>query len=243
MLPDIIEQAIKYRDSVLPEICGHTFYRPPIGPGSIVVDLGAHLGSFSQAMIGLYSSTHHAVEAVPQNCEAIPKLAGLHVHNYAITDHEGPIRLNIAERPTPWGSIQSLGQTDYKDFVETTGIRLGTFLTQNDIKAVDLLKIDIEGEEFSLFNTTDDETLKSISQITIEFHNFLNPEKTPAVERIIARLEHLGFAAFVMTKNFHGDVLFINREKIPVSACEIIYFRSVVKSIRGIRRILRNITR
>lgn len=238
MLPDIIEQAIKYRDSVLPEICGHTFYRPPIGPGSVVVDLGAHQGAFSQIMIELYSSLHHAVEAVPENCEVISKIPGIRVHNFAITDHEGPVRLNIAERPTPWGSIQSLGQTDYNDFVETTGIRLRTFLTQNDIKAVDLLKIDIEGEEFSLFDTTDDETLMSISQITIEFHNFLNPERTSAVEKIIARLESLGFAAFVMTKNFHGDTLFINRNKVPISHLQAGYFRSVVKYSRGIRRMI-----
>jgi FkbM family methyltransferase len=238
LLPDIIEQAIKYRNTALPEICGHTFYRPPIGPGSVVVDLGAHQGAFSQAMIELYGSTHHAVEAVPQNCEEIPKLPGMYVHNYAITDHEGPIRLNIAERPTPWGSVQNLGQTYYSDFVETAGIRLVTFLSHHRIGAIDLLKVDIEGEEFGLFETTDDETLKSIAQITVEFHDFLNPEKSPAVGNIIERLENLGFTPLIMTKNFHGDTLFINRARIPINDLQIGYFRSVLKYGRGIRRML-----
>jgi FkbM family methyltransferase len=53
------------------------------------------------------------------------------------------------------------------------GITLETFLNTQRIELVDLLKIDIEGAEEAVFNSTRDATLCNIKQITIEFHDFV----------------------------------------------------------------------
>ncbi|PSB43645.1 hypothetical protein C7B67_23565 [filamentous cyanobacterium Phorm 6] len=57
--------------------------------------------------------------------------------------------------------------------ISVDGITLETFLNHQKIELVDLLKIDIEGAEEAVFNSTTDATLCNVKQITIEFHDFM----------------------------------------------------------------------
>ncbi|WP_242725383.1 FkbM family methyltransferase [Microcoleus vaginatus] len=51
--------------------------------------------------------------------------------------------------------------------ISVDGITLETFLNNQRIELVDLLKIDIEGAEEAVFNSTSDATLCNVKQITI----------------------------------------------------------------------------
>jgi len=85
-----------------------------------------------------------------------------------------------------------------------------------------LLKIDIEGAEEAVFNSTSDATLCKVKHTTIEFHDFRPASiSTEEVNKITNRLKRLGFLCIPFSYLFPYmdtcDFLFINTNlcKIP----------------------------
>ena len=81
------------------------------------------------------------------------------------------------------------------------------------IDANDLLKVDIEGAEWDLFDSLSDEDFAKIGQITVEFHDFVFPSMRERSEKIIKRLKDMGFSFISKEKHWHhgtpyGDCLF-----------------------------------
>src|SRR5262249_10347793 len=72
-------------------------------------------------------------------------------------------------------------------------------------------KLDIEGAELAVFDSCGDEFLRSVGQITVEFHEWAGVGTVADVRRIVRRLERLGFFVFSFGRNVYLDVLFINR--------------------------------
>jgi hypothetical protein len=84
---------------------------------------------------------------------------------------------------------------------------------------VDLLKLDIEGAEFEVIESTPDSILRSIGQITVEFHDFQPRFAGRGLfERARRRLVNLGFACCLMSFRSNGDVLFLNSEQLRLRA-------------------------
>jgi hypothetical protein len=84
------------------------------------------------------------------------------------------------------------------------------------------LKVDIEGAEAALFNSTSDATLCNVKQITIEFHDSVPGSiSTEEVNKIVNRFKRLGFVCLPFSYLFPDmdtcDFLFINTHqcKIP----------------------------
>jgi hypothetical protein len=96
--------------------------------------------------------------------------------------------------------------------------------------------MDIEGAEIAVFDSMDDALLKSVTQITVEFHDFIPELRLERdVLRIIARMDLLGFHCIVFSLKTHFDVLFINGKAI--SSLRVAYIR-FIKYVHGIQRIL-----
>jgi hypothetical protein len=74
----------KYTATLLPEICGHSFYARPLDRQSVVVDLGGSSAGFSSAIRQLTGCTCHVVEATSNNFARIREAPGLHKYHYAI---------------------------------------------------------------------------------------------------------------------------------------------------------------
>jgi hypothetical protein len=110
------------------------------------------------------------------------------------------------------------------------GITFEHFLQTEGIKQTDLLKVDIEGSEVALFETTSDETLRNISQITIEFHDFVPGSIIQAhtVRRIRTRLKSLGFLclpfSYVYPGMLNADLLFIRTGATNIHSDDRMYF-------------------
>lgn len=84
------------------------------------------------------------------------------------------------------------------------------------------MKVDIEGAEAALFNSTSDATLCNVKQITIEFHDFVPGSiSTEEVNTIVNRLKKLGLVclpfSYLSSDMDTCDFLLINRNlcKIP----------------------------
>ena len=226
-------------DSRLVEIETHTFYGPALGPDSVIADLGASTASFSQAIVSRFGSRCFAAEPLPDNLKLIQPRPRITVLPVALSGVDGRISLGVRgggmHNSASFGRYDSLPE---QDSIEVDSVTLEGFQRLAGVPRFDLVKVDIEGAEFGFFNAARDETLRQIGQLTVEFHDFLDPNLTPAVEPIIARLERLGFAALRFTRHYHGDMLFVNRRLVEVSDLDLLWFRHAVRGLRGAGRMI-----
>ncbi len=226
--------------TTLVEIHGHTFYLPALGPDSQVFDLGASNAGFAAVVNELTGCTCHCAEASPSAFGAMIERPGLNHHNVAIAGHDGPFQMQEGGTVNGRYWVRAGGEGGDNDAgaVEVEALTLESFMRRAGVEAPDLVKVDIESAEIDMFNAASDETLKSVGQFSVEFHDFLDPLLTPGVETVIRRLEGLGFETVVMTRKGHGDVLFLNRAKIALDRWQLLYMRTACKYGRGMRRML-----
>ena len=149
-----------------------------------------------------------------------------------------PVVLNIVDDEFHWGSLNASLGFDVTERQGVLGQSLTSLFGALSVDTVDLLKVDIEGAEIELFDAADDETLRRCLQMTIEFHDFMDPDQAVNVKRQLDRFESLGFDCVVMTRRHHGDVWVVNRAALGLSFAELFYYRTALKYGRGVSRIL-----
>jgi len=69
-----------------------------------------------------------------------------------------------------------------------------TFCTDYGIGPIAALKINIEGGEYPLLHSMDEDDFTQIDQIAVSFHDWINPRWKHLTEASIAMLERLGFS-------------------------------------------------
>lgn len=235
--------AVKYTQRFGPgsrwaESLYHTVYLRRLDASSVILDLGASLGFFSHEMNELFGCQCHAVEALPENFARIEESPSVTPYHLAICGTDGPVTIHSVAEDFASASIDLMPGQNSRDIVEVEGITLGGLMARLKLERVTLLKVDIEGAELAMFNEADDVTLQRMDQITVEFHDFMDPGQTAEVEKIIARLQKLGFWSIKFTRRFHGDVLFLNPQRTGISRIEYLYARYVMRFTRGIRRMI-----
>jgi FkbM family methyltransferase len=183
---------------------------------SLVIDLGAHKGEFSTQISGNFGCRCISVEANPQLFEKIVENPLVRKFNYAICSRNGPISLYLSDNPEATSLIKDISDVwGTRDCIEVPGINFEDFLGSQQIKNVDLLKVDIEGMEIEMFDSMRDETIRGFRQIAVEFHAFCNPAMAGKIPAIKKRLRRLGFIClpFPFRESFgvDCDTLFINK--------------------------------
>ena len=193
---------------------------------SIILDLGANKGEFSTVLSRKFGCKCFAVEADPSLYADIPKNTLINKSNYIISDKSGQQKFYISR----WGEASSVHQSmaerhGIKDELIVNALTLEDFLSLMNINNIDLLKIDIEGGEKGVFDSTKDNTLKKIRQITIEFHDFVGIPNESDVKKIIKRLKKLGFIVMRFSRPSHlfEDVLFVNAHLCRLAAVDRLY--------------------
>lgn len=169
---------------------------------SIVVDLGTGRDAdFSQNLIRRYGLKAYGFDPTKKNHpnldSIVKKTKGLFkYYKYAISDTNGT--------KTFFESLENISGSFFNDHInvkrdairsyDVQTIRLDTIFDILNINHIDLLKMDIEGEEYSVLSSVSDATLKRIDQIAVEFHHHCIDHFSVADTRnIIQILENAGF--------------------------------------------------
>ena len=201
----------------------NTFYARALNEGCVVVDLGANVGEFASAITTRFDGvTCHALEAVSSIFCQIPNTAHVQKYNLAISDRDGPVHLFVSTNRECNSIHGSIAATYARRSVEVcAGVTLQNFLDAQRIERIDLLKVDIEGSEELLFDSTQDRVLRNIRQITIEFHDFVPGSiSSEAVSRIVTRLRSLGFYCIPFSY-IYPDMLNADLHFIQCKACNV----------------------
>lgn len=174
----------------------HRRYEYPLTKDSVVFDLGAYRGDFAKIAWDTWRCNIHCFEPVQSLHKdyLIPKFKKndkIYLHEYAISDatEERP----LISGTTQAGSISKEVDTrhrnaprgEYIEVIETKSMKE----VLKDFEDVDLIKINIEGEEYPLLNHMIDEGLiQKFNYVQVQFHPFIkNAEKK--TKEICSKLE------------------------------------------------------
>lgn len=110
------------------------------------LDIGANVGFFSklirlnfpEAKIFAVEPIHPIFQCLKKNFKNDPKV---YLFNYAISDKEGKIRMNFNDQDAETSHVSPKGK------VKTKTKTLDSFIRENEIRRIDILKIDTESHE------------------------------------------------------------------------------------------------
>jgi FkbM family methyltransferase len=222
-------------------ILSHCFIPEFIRPGGIAIDCGANEGGFSRWLSENTTTQVHAFEADPTLFTLLPQLDRVTFHNLAIDGEAGTMELHRTEGYCSSGFYT--GQGTSAGSVIVPKIAFADFIRTQGIERVDLLKLDIEGSEIPLLKMTPDDILERISQITVEFHDFINPEDLPRIHQIDQRLRALGFKRVKFSRGVWANCLFVNTHIQPFSQIDTAAAMIKGWAVPGMRRRLTKLTR
>jgi len=147
---------------------------PGLTSDSIVFDLGGYLGDFTAAIIERYDCKAFIFEPHPEyfsKCiERFSSYENVMVLNYGLGDKNGDFLLSNQSDGSSFINPNHI----QKDGIKCVIRDFSSVLSELDIKGIDLMKINIEGGEFSLMeHIISCGRQEIVNQYQIQFHNFV----------------------------------------------------------------------
>ena len=208
---------------------GHTFVNPQ-GQAPVIIDCGANRGEFSAASLKQWPAARiYAIEPNPELHSDLEKIPVLHLYRCALDVKESSIRFNVSKNPE---ASSAMWTVDGVSAIDVPAIRLGSVIEQAGGK-IDLVKMDIEGSELAVLLGLEDRYLVGISQISVEFHDFIRPETLPEIKAVHRRLRKAGFSRVNHSWPRRIDVLYYRQERVHASGLEaaLVPPRNIIKRL------------
>lgn len=178
---------------IMREIKEHSFYENMLKSEITVVDLGACRGEFINEIDKIYKVKKAIlVEPNPTNFAHLQNKENFVLYNNLISNKQDEVFTFWEDPNSPYN-----GSTIFNYFNgikhDIKSITIEKLIEENNIEYIDILKIDIEGSEYDLLENIDKSVLDIVSQITVEFHDFLDPNLKNKTKKILERIESFGF--------------------------------------------------
>jgi FkbM family methyltransferase len=161
---------------IVNEVCLHEVYNKPgfeVRNGDLVVDIGAHIGTFS-LLAAKNAAKVYSFEPYPPNFKVFEQninensCRNIIAINAAVTKENGHMDLNIA---TDSSGGHSIFWGAERDKIKVTTINFWEFIEKNGVNQIDLLKIDCEGGEYDILLNSERRDIRRIAKICMEFHD------------------------------------------------------------------------
>lgn len=196
---------IKFRN-----IASHTLVTQFLPERPVVIDAGANMGEFSSAIAREFGSRCFAIEPSPRIFAGIGDGGGVSKFQFALASVPGEVELHVGANSVAT-TLHRAKDGEYVASVRVPSRTLEEFCRTEGIGRIDVLKMDIEGEELAVLGSCSDAFLRDIGQVTVEFHEWIGQGTVADVQGIIARMRRLGFYDVNLGRTVYCDVLFINR--------------------------------
>ena len=199
------------------EISDHFIYNV-VPENSITIDIGANVGKFANAYSKIYNNKIYSVEPDPVSFNQITETLSGKKFNYAISNNEGFMPFYISTNSEANSFNRKIAeQWGVEKRIDVECISFSNFVKGHNISTdINILKIDAEGSEIEIFASLKNEELKSIAQITVEFHELLDKKLLIPTLAIFKRLNNLNFVPVILSEGNLTSVLFLNREKVSL---------------------------
>lgn len=181
-----------------------------INPTDVVVDIGAHIGSFTvfaakKAMNGrvfAFEPYKETYDLLVQNI-TLNNLTNVNLSNIAVSNKETVKKLFVGEGNIGGSSFYK--KTYSKQTVDVSTISPEEIFIKNNLERMNFLKMDVEGAEYDILLNASSEILKKIDKIIIEFHD--NVPHGHDYKELKDYLENEGFHVEVPTSFIERGIL------------------------------------
>lgn len=194
----------------------HTFFDELLNEEIVVVDLGACRGEFINELENVFKVKKAIlVEANPTNFKTLKNKENHVLYNKAVSEISNQYITFYEDVRSPYNGSKIFNYFNGVEHIIQT-ISLEDLMSENNIDYIDILKIDIEGSEYEVMTNISDDCYSKIKQITVEFHDFVDPDLKIKTNEIITKLEKLGFNRIskgiqYMNGSDNYDVLFYKK--------------------------------
>lgn len=177
-----------------------------LGPGSIVYSLGVGEDiSFDLSIIEEYGVTVHAFDPTPRTINWIARQRlppSFHFHPWAVSDRDGILELYPPADPAHVSHSVISDAENGADPVRVDARRLSSIAQELGHTRIALLKMDIEGAEYSVLA----DLLKGgpyVEQIAVEFHHWFRRIPGESTLAVLAALRVAGYGVFAISPRGH----------------------------------------
>ncbi len=141
--------------------------------GGVIVDLGAYIGDSAVYFDRLNRDTGYvgyAIEPAPGNLALLRanlRLNGVRdfeVVPAAISDVDGEVEIDLGSQHDAIALTRSPGGTPVPSY------RLSTFAASRQLERIDVLKMDIEGAEYTIIDSDYEFVVKAVARLVMEYH-------------------------------------------------------------------------
>jgi len=144
----------------------------PLNENSLVFDVGGYIGEFAAQIFCKYQCNIYIFEPIRNFYENCKKRFShnnkVKVFDFGLSDHS--FKTNISVN----GTSTSLYKNTSNNTEKIELFSIIDFIKENNIKKIDLIKINIEGGEYPLLSTLIDNELIDIANFyQIQFHKFI----------------------------------------------------------------------
>jgi FkbM family methyltransferase len=177
---------------------GWNIVKRSLNAESVVLSFG--LGediSFDTSLIATYGCSVHGFDPTPRAIAHVKalKVPRFVLHEFGVSNRDGTLQLFVPENPAFVSASELVvkGRTSVRSF-EAPVKRLSTIVRELALERIDLLKMDVEGSEYSIIEDSEEhESLQRTTQLLVEFHHMWKEVGAVRTYRAISTLSSLGF--------------------------------------------------
>ena len=171
-------------------------------PGDIFIDGGAHIGFYSllaarfvgeEGKVYAFEPTESTRYYLEKNVK-LNLFPNIFVSEYALSNIDGNVSFSVT-KSSECNSVSSDQKTD-NTIIQVPSTSLNSFCKNNHIDTVDLVKLDIEGQELNAIMGMS-ELIKENQNIKIIFEYNAEYEVTNSAAEIFSLLRSFGFNSFI----------------------------------------------
>ena len=164
-----------------------------------IVDLGGNVGLFA-AFASQIARRVIAYEPFPENVRQLRRncagRAGVEIVERAVAGTPGTVRLyrpKSHKHTAVHSTYREMANLLSDEFDDVEAITLDQLFGKHAIERCDLLKIDVEGQEYEILHATSEATLARIERIHGEYHDVLPDDPRTRIENFSAFLADKGY--------------------------------------------------
>ncbi len=177
----------------------------PLGKNSVVFDVGGYEGGWSSDIFSKYQCTIHVFEPAQKY---IRYLKDRFLHNEHIVIHPFGLSNKNEDVSFQVTSDQSSVFIDKGEEEKVKMIKISDFIKNKNIHHIDLIKMNIEGGEYDLLeNLIQENLIKNINNIQIQFHSFVPNavDRMRKIQKELSKTHHLTYQYEFVWENWEKN--------------------------------------
>ncbi len=178
----------------------------------IIIDIGAHIGLFSIYALKCDPKEIIAFEPIKENYDLLKenvllnKIENIKCYNVAVSDEKLEVEIYFNQDFAAHSLIKKEGHSR-----KVKSMSLKNIFDKNEISECDILKLDCEGSEYTIFETLPDIYYNKIKKIIMEYHIFDSNYKY--LEKLKNKLEKMNFILKINPTNENMGMLYTETEQ------------------------------